>query len=163
MCTVCLLLFLCHAYSSLSPSTAKRQAKLFATVEKKVKKGEFRPSGVRQQEIEAVFSAVLEDVNSSIVWIKNLHSSKLPPVSSAEIEKAKRMWTLKLVHKKFIATTENGTTPRFWQVMNSAKPSAELLDAAYNYHHIIALSLKTAGADVVLYTIHTHIRSMRIS
>ena len=112
MCTVCLLLFLCHAYSSLSPSTAKRQAKLFATVEKKVKKGEFRPPGVRQQEIEAVFSAVLEDVNSSIVWIKNLHSSKLPPVSSAEIEKAKRMWTykvLKLVQKKFIATTENGT------------------------------------------------------
>ena len=63
MCTVCLLLFLCHAYSSywfpLSP-TANRQEKLVAMVDRKVKKGEFRPSGVRPQEVEAVFSSVLE-------------------------------------------------------------------------------------------------------
>ena len=36
------------------------------------------------------------------------------------------------------------TTPHLWQVMNSAKPSVELLDAVYILSH--ALSLKTAGA-----------------
>ena len=83
-------------------------------VDRKVKKGEFRPSGVRPQEVEAVFSSVLENVNSSIVWIKSLQQSNLPPVSNKEIEEAKDMWTYKvlhLVHEKFIGTTENGTYP----------------------------------------------------
>ena len=39
------------------------------------------------------------------------------------------------------------TTPHLWQVMNSAKPSVELLDAVYMLSH--ALSLKTAGAYVL--------------
>ena len=77
----------CSYWFPLSPFAARRQAK---RVEKKSKNGQFRPSGVQPNEIVPVFTSILDNVQSSIMWIK---SSNLPPVTGSDVQKARNMWT----------------------------------------------------------------------
>ena len=124
MCTVCLLLF--HAYSSywfpLSP-TANRQEKLVAMVDRKVKKGEFRPSGSRSR---GCFQFCAREVCNSRICHPYL-IKKLKRPRTCGLTKCYIWCTRSSLEQQKMEHTP--TTPHFWQVMNSAKPS---VDAAYH-------------------------------
>ena len=76
-----------------------------------IRNGTFKPSGVRQKDIECVFKAVLHNVNSSVGWIKSLGMEE-PTQESVDLAKDMPAFQfLNTIHKKFIGVCEVGTYP----------------------------------------------------
>ena len=121
--TVCHLLFSCHPYVAHTGShfLLLQQAKRVAEIEKNINSGQFRPSGVRPNEIEPVFTSILDNVQSSIMWIKSLKSSNLPPVTGSDVQKARNVDFQCFKPGICLVNPRQGRTHtilHFWQVCN---------------------------------------------